>query len=216
MTDVNMEEIALPEDLRPAVHIEVEPTVVADPVTINPRRLPDWTDPNVGLEPPLGRSTGTQAEGHDSALARGMLDWLSQLVMFTEAGALDRKGSHTELELIDMNHFYIGRILQEELDETKEALGHWDIALRSGAGVSEDVVEKTVDGWADVAFVALSGLYLSLRARGHSPLRAHRYMIRAMEEVSSANMRKYPFDKIDGKIQKPKGWRGPDHSEWTE
>lgn len=64
--------------------------------------------------------------------------------------------------------------------------------------------EQCVDADADLAWVALGGLMCSARR----PLDV-------INEVARANMDKYPdgvaMRDSNGKIQKPTGWRGPNH-----
>lgn len=79
------------------------------------------------------------------------------------------------------------RLLREEFEETVKALRLGDMA-----GIA--------DGVCDLIYVAI-GLAISYGI----------YLPEVWAEVHAANMRKVGGDtRDDGKVLKPKGWRGPD------
>jgi hypothetical protein len=93
--------------------------------------------------------------------------------------------------------------LHEELHETEKALLDKDN-------------DKIVDGFADVAFVALNGIYKQFRICGLNHIQAHTHTVEVMNRVCDANNRKRQADGtvlfVNNKVQKPEGWVGPDHS----
>jgi len=90
--------------------------------------------------------------------------------------------------------------LHEELNETKEA-------------VEVDDMAEIIDGFGDVAFVALNGIYKSFRFKGASHEEAKANAQEVMRRICSANLGKKQADGtikyINGKVQKPDGWTAP-------
>jgi len=93
------------------------------------------------------------------------------------------------------------KLLQEEVDETKEAIVEKDYA-------------EILDGFADSAFVALNGIYKTLRNIGYKDLEAIELTENIMHRVCNANLEKIQEDGTvkyneHGKVQKPEGWKPP-------
>lgn len=109
---------------------------------------------------------------------------------FHEAFALQRP---SKLDIENLNGELRVRLMQEELDEFKQAWAARD-------------VEGMVDALVDLLYVT-HGSAVSLGV----DLEPH------FREVHSANMRKLgqdgkPIYRQDGKLLKPEGWVGPDHA----
>jgi predicted HAD superfamily Cof-like phosphohydrolase len=94
--------------------------------------------------------------------------------------------------------------LQEEVGETKKA-------------IAEDDFEEIVDGFGDVAFVALNGIYKTFRSRGDAHQEAVEKTIEVMNRICHANLGKKQADGtinyVNGKVQKPEGWTPPSYQD---
>lgn len=94
--------------------------------------------------------------------------------------------------------------LQEELGETEQAIATQDLA-------------EVVDGFGDVAFVALNGIYKQFRLLGHSHETATQYVEEVMRRICTANLAKKQADgtvlRVNGKVQKPQGWQPPQYED---
>lgn len=94
--------------------------------------------------------------------------------------------------------------LQEELSETKQA-------------VSLDDQPEIVDGFGDVAFVALNGIYKHFRVAGDDHDIAKQKTEEVMRRICEANLGKKQADGsilyVNGKVQKPEGWMPPEYDD---
>ena len=94
--------------------------------------------------------------------------------------------------------------LNEEVRETKEA-------------IAEDDFAEIIDGFGDVAFVALNGIYKSFRFKGQNHEDAKNSAIEVMRRICEANLGKKQADGTilykDGKVQKPQGWSAPNYDD---
>ena len=99
------------------------------------------------------------------------------------------------------------RFITQELAETIKA-------------VEEDDGNEIVDGFGDLAFISLNGIYKEFRSKGFDHLQSTEKTIQVMYNICKANLDKRQPDgtvkKINGKVVKPEGWVGPDHSELFE
>lgn len=90
--------------------------------------------------------------------------------------------------------------LSEELNETKSAIEANDL-------------EEIIDGFGDVAFVALNGIYKTFRFQGASHEVAKAKAEEVMKRICEANLGKKQADGtilyVNGKVQKPAGWTAP-------
>lgn len=90
--------------------------------------------------------------------------------------------------------------LHEELNETKQA-------------IDEDDMAEIIDGFGDVAFVALNGIYKAFRFHGDSDEVARAKTEEVMKRICTANLGKKQADGtilyVNGKVQKPAGWTAP-------
>lgn len=90
--------------------------------------------------------------------------------------------------------------LHEELDETKKA-------------ISEDDKAEIIDGFGDVAFVAINGIYKEFRIQGNNHEDAKNKTQEVMKRICEANLGKKQTDGtikyVNGKVQKPEGWSPP-------
>jgi hypothetical protein len=90
--------------------------------------------------------------------------------------------------------------LSEELNETKEA-------------IVDNNISEIVDGFGDVAFVALNGIYKTFRFQGDDHGIAVAKTKEVMRRICDANLGKKQSDGsikyVNGKVQKPKGWTAP-------
>ena len=120
---------------------------------------------------------------------------------------------------IDLASLYF-RLVKEEFDELATAwedLTSADLAVDEGSNMliglvpaSESFrasVEGTLDGLADLIWVA----YGMMMAMGANPDALWAEITRAnMDKIDPALGR--VLKRGDGKVQKPEGWRGPDHA----
>lgn len=94
--------------------------------------------------------------------------------------------------------------LAEELSETKDAI------------LEDDLVE-IIDGFGDVAFVALNGIYKTFRFQGESHEQARSKAEEVMKRICTANLGKKQEDGtikyVNGKVQKPDGWKAPEYDD---
>jgi hypothetical protein len=90
--------------------------------------------------------------------------------------------------------------LNEELSETKTAIEQNDLV-------------EIIDGFGDVAFVALNGIYKTFRFQGESHQLARAKTEEVMKRICTANLGKKQSDGtikyVNGKVQKPEGWTAP-------
>lgn len=90
--------------------------------------------------------------------------------------------------------------LHEEINETKDA-------------IANDDAPEIIDGFGDVAFIALNGIYKKFRVSGDSHQQAKDKVIEVMTRICNANLgKKHPDGTIkylNGKVQKPEGWKPP-------
>ena len=90
--------------------------------------------------------------------------------------------------------------LDEEVSETKEA-------------IQIDDKPEIIDGFGDVAFVALNGIYKEFRFQGNSHDEAKSKVEEVMKRICTANLGKKQADGtikyVNGKVQKPEGWTPP-------
>lgn len=90
--------------------------------------------------------------------------------------------------------------LREEVRETEEAIAARDLP-------------EIVDGFGDVAFIALNGIYKTCRFEGWSHEQAEQAVAEVLSRICTANLGKKQADGTilyrDGKVVKPEGWRPP-------
>ena len=94
--------------------------------------------------------------------------------------------------------------IKEEIDETIDAIV---------AGDREEII----DGFGDVAFIALNGIYKEFRTAGDDHEIATMKTMSVMHRICDANLgKKHPDGTIiykNGKVQKPEGWRAPSYGD---
>lgn len=94
--------------------------------------------------------------------------------------------------------------LVEEVNETKEA-------------IAEDDFEEIIDGFGDVAFVAINGIYKTFRLNGDNHETAKNKAEEVMKRICEANLGKKQADGtikyVNGKVQKPEGWTAPEYKD---
>ena len=94
--------------------------------------------------------------------------------------------------------------IKEEIDETIDAIV---------AGDREEII----DGFGDVAFIALNGIYKEFRTAGDDHETAKIKTVSVMHRICDANLsKKHPDGSIiykNGKVQKPDGWRAPSYGD---
>ncbi len=90
--------------------------------------------------------------------------------------------------------------IHEEIRETEEA-------------IKNDDREEIIDGFGDVAFIAINGIYKEFRASGDSHEAAAKKVEVVLNRICDANLgKKHPDGTIkylNGKVQKPAGWSPP-------
>jgi NTP pyrophosphatase (non-canonical NTP hydrolase) len=107
----------------------------------------------------------------------------------------------------DLNELIIltGVLLTEEVGETID-------------GIESGDDEELVDGFGDVAFLAINGIYKVFRERGFEHDVATQKTITVLDRISNANLSKLHSDgkaRWDeaGKVIKPEGWAPPIHGD---
>lgn len=94
--------------------------------------------------------------------------------------------------------------LNEEVSETKQA-------------IATDDLPEIIDGFGDVAFVALNGIYKTFRFQGKSHEQARAKTEEVMKRICAANLGKKQADGtilyVNGKVQKPEGWTAPSYDD---
>ena len=94
--------------------------------------------------------------------------------------------------------------LQEELTETKDAIAENDLA-------------EIIDGFGDVAFVALNGIYKTFRIEGNNHEDALAKSREVIKRICEANLGKKQADGtikyVNGKVQKPESWSAPEYED---
>lgn len=90
--------------------------------------------------------------------------------------------------------------LQEEVRETDDAIAAHDLP-------------EIIDGFGDVAFIALNGIYKTFRIHGRTHAEAVAAVSEVMQRICNANLgKKHPDGTIkytNGKVIKPEGWTAP-------
>jgi NTP pyrophosphatase (non-canonical NTP hydrolase) len=94
--------------------------------------------------------------------------------------------------------------LTEEVDETKDAVNEHDLP-------------EIIDGFGDVAFVALNGIYKTFRFEGNTHEDAKEKTAEVMHRICNANLGKKQTDGtikyVNGKVQKPENWSPPSYED---
>lgn len=86
--------------------------------------------------------------------------------------------------------------LDEEVQELKDAQ-------------REDDLVEMLDGAGDVAFVAITHMFIALRRKGFSHLQAELLTNQILIEIGRSNAVKIVPEEAGAKIKKPEGWRAP-------
>ena len=90
--------------------------------------------------------------------------------------------------------------LEEEVGETTDAIHAQDMP-------------EIIDGFGDVAFIALNGIYKAFRFSSRSHEEAREAVLEVMTRICDANLgKKQPDGTIaynNGKVVKPEGWSPP-------
>lgn len=90
--------------------------------------------------------------------------------------------------------------LEEEVRETIEAIAESDLP-------------EIIDGFGDVAFIALNGIYKTFRFEGSTHEEATTAIHEVMHRICDANLGKKQADGsikyVNGKVVKPEGWTAP-------
>ena len=99
--------------------------------------------------------------------------------------------------------------LDEEVKETRDAI---EIFGKSG-----QELEEIVDGFGDVAFIALNGIYKTFRMLGRDHDTATAMVSEVMHRICNANLgKKQPDGSVkynNGKVIKPEGWTAPGYED---
>ncbi len=96
-------------------------------------------------------------------------------------------------------------MLNEEYQETYDAIALNDVA-------------EVLDGFGDIAFLAINGIYKQFRLLGQDPKTATLSTKDVMNRITAANLNKLQVDgtvlrNAVGKIQKPEGWKEPQYED---
>lgn len=104
-------------------------------------------------------------------------------------------------------------LLDEEICETEYAI------KRSLVLKEEEYGPEIVDGFGDVAFLAVNGIYCYLRLRGYTQIEANKTTDIILQRICDANLKKVTGpdgilkDPETGKIMKPPGWKSPTYDD---
>lgn len=95
--------------------------------------------------------------------------------------------------------------IDEEIGETAEAIDDNDRA-------------EIIDGFGDIAFIALNGIYKEFRTAGDDHTTAKTKTYEVMLRICDANLaKKHPDGSIiytyKGKVKKPEGWQPPTYDD---
>ena len=94
--------------------------------------------------------------------------------------------------------------LHEEIRETKDALAIND-------------KPEIIDGFGDVAFIALNGIYKAFCVHGDDHDVAMEKVTEVMKRICEANLGKKQSDGtikyVNGKVQKPESWSPPEYQD---
>jgi hypothetical protein len=94
--------------------------------------------------------------------------------------------------------------IKEEIKETEDA-------------ISSNDREEIIDGFGDVAFIAINGIYKEFRSSGDSHEKASEKTKIVLNRICDANLgKKHPDGTIkylNGKVQKPEGWTPPQYKD---
>ncbi len=94
--------------------------------------------------------------------------------------------------------------LEEEVQETTDAISTHDLP-------------EIIDGFGDVAFIALNGIYKTFRFEGRSHEEATLAVSEVMHRICNANLGKKQADGtinyLNGKVIKPEGWTAPTYDD---
>ena len=103
-----------------------------------------------------------------------------------------------------IDHQLTLKLLREEVRETEIAVGFFNR-------------EEIVDGYADVAFIAINGIYKEFRRYGLDPETSMFRTKCVLNRVVRANNAKRHDGEVvfreDGKVMKPEGWLPPCHKD---
>lgn len=77
---------------------------------------------------------------------------------------------------------------------------------------------EIIDGFGDIAYLALNGIYKAFRTAGNDHLTAKVKTLEVMIRICDANLaKKHPDGSIiysnNGKVQKPAGWQPPNYDD---
>ena len=76
---------------------------------------------------------------------------------------------------------------------------------------------EIIDGFGDIAFIALNGIYKKFRQHGNNHEVARDKVIEVMTRICNANLGKKQPDGtiryVNGKVQKPEGWGPPEYED---
>lgn len=113
----------------------------------------------------------------------------------------------------ELNEFttFRSHLLEKTLDFIHEEVGE------TAEAIDDDDRAEIIDGFGDIAFVALNGIYKEFRTAGLDHDQAQKNTILVMNRICTANLAKrHPDGSIlyaNGKVQKPQGWQPPNYDD---
>ncbi len=123
---------------------------------------------------------------------------------FCEALELAHEAPHIGILFKTLN------LMHEESEETQEAVReHYQ---------GNFCFDAILDGFGDTAFVALNGVYKTLRLMGYNHYDSIRLTSEVMDRICQANLAKLQPDgsvayNEFGKVMKPEGWNAPEYDD---
>lgn len=132
------------------------------------------------------------------------------------ANTMEFRGHPVTLYVLDQA---VG-MLDEELKETKDALlAMADCIIGEAPLVALDKSrEDVIDGFGDIAFLAINGIYKTFRYLGDNHTESTYKTLEVLNRICRANLAKRDESDLveydaKGKIVKPKGWEAPTYAD---
>lgn len=141
-----------------------------------------------------------------------MSDFTAKGTEFSRDLELDRNTADLPFLLKTMDFLF------EECRETERAIAELGALSKAGTETGrDDALEELVDGFGDVAFIALNGIYKSFVMLGKSHEEATELVSTVMNRICDANLgKKQPDGSVkynNGKVVKPEGWKAPTYTD---
>lgn len=140
---------------------------------------------------------------------RDEIEIFNKAFKFCEDFELDTPG------VIQSRTLAINKAIDYLFEETRETDRDWYLYGDSG---NPAALEATLDGFGDVAFVAINGIFKTFRYLGQDQETAKANTIEVLMRICRANLAKANPDGTitrndKGKVVKPKDWKAPEYTD---